>query len=158
MFNQFEKSETITMRNRINRQQVIQTDLELSETIGDSDSTGSFDARDTLREEYEDEEEFNPPLLSEKSLTSGNQILGPVSFLSNTSLAEGVGRRVELKDLEGHYSQKETQNRQSGQTNIPSFRPPAVYGKQSGKRIGGLETFDFSGNKLTVPMETSWAN
>ena len=81
MFNQSERSETITMRNRMNRQQVIQTDLELSETIGDSDSTGSFDARDTVREDYEDEEEFNPPLLSEKSLNAGDQILGPVSFL-----------------------------------------------------------------------------
>ena len=68
------------MRNRINRQQIIiQTDLDLSETIGDSDSIGSFDARDTLREDYEDEEEFNPPLLSEKSLNAGHQILGPVS-------------------------------------------------------------------------------
>ena len=81
MFNQSERSETITMRNRMNRQQVIQTDLELSETIGDSDSTGSFDARDTVREDYEDEEEFNPPLLSEKSLNAGDQILGPVSIL-----------------------------------------------------------------------------
>ena len=151
MFNQSERSETITMRNRMNRHQVIQTDLELSETIGDSDSTGSFDARDTVREDYEDEEEFNPPLLSEKSLNAGDQILGPVSFLSNTSLAEGVGRRVELKDLEGHYSQKGTQNRLSGRTSIPSFRAPAVYGKQSGERIGGLETFDFSGSKLAVP-------
>ena len=152
MFNQSERSETITMRNRMNRHQVIiQTDLELSETIGDTDSTGSFDARDTVREDYEDEEEFNPPLLSEKSLNAGDQILGPVSFLSNTSLAKGGGRRVELKDLEGHYSQKETQNRLSGRTNIPSFRSPAVYGKQSGKRIGGLETFDFSGSKLAMP-------
>ena len=80
MFNQSERSETITMLNRMNRHQVIiQTDLELSETIGDSDSTGSFDARDTVREDYEDEEEFNPPLLSEKSLNAGDQILGPVS-------------------------------------------------------------------------------
>ena len=83
MFNQSERSETITMRNRMNRQQVIQTDLELSETIGDSDSTGSFDARDTVREDYEDEEEFNPPLLSEKSLNAGDQILGPVSYSFN---------------------------------------------------------------------------
>ena len=81
MFNQPENSEIITMRNRINRQQIIiQTDLDLSETIGDSDSIGSFDARDTVREDYEDEEEFNPLLLSEKSLNPGNQILGPVSF------------------------------------------------------------------------------
>ena len=50
MFNQPENSEIITMRNRINRQQIIiQTDLDLSETIGDSDSISSFDARDTVR-------------------------------------------------------------------------------------------------------------
>ena len=91
MFNQSERSETITMRNRMNRHQVIiQTDLELSETIGDSDSTGSFDARDTVREDYEDEEEFNPPLLSEKSLNAGDQILGPVSLFCD-SVTDCVG-------------------------------------------------------------------
>jgi hypothetical protein len=89
MLNQSERSETITMRNRMNRQQVIQTDLELSETIGDSDSTGSFDARDTLREYYEHEEEnFQPPLLlSESSPNAGIQILDTVLLFSNTLLS-----------------------------------------------------------------------
>ena len=38
MFYQPEDSSTIIMRDRIARQSVIQTDLALSETIGDSDS------------------------------------------------------------------------------------------------------------------------
>ncbi len=38
MFYQAEDSGTINMRARINRRSVIQTDLALSETVGDSDS------------------------------------------------------------------------------------------------------------------------
>ena len=84
MYYQPESSEPITMRDRISRQQVIQTDLELSETISDSDtgSLDSFDIRATVRElKEDDDEENNTLLLSEKSLNAGNQILGPVSFL-----------------------------------------------------------------------------
>ena len=152
MFYQAEDSGTINMRARINYQSAIQTDLALSETIGDSDcdSEDSIYDRSTVREHYEHEEEnFQPPLLlSESSPNAGIQILDPVSFLSNNPLAEGVGRSMEMSDLEGNLSQKDIQNKQSARTNIPSFRYPAVYGKQSGKLIGALETVDFSSNKL----------
>ena len=82
MFYQPEDSSTIIMRDRIARQSVIQTDLALSETIGDSDSDteDSFDAKTTVRENNEYEEEFNPSMLSEKSLNAGRRILGPVSW------------------------------------------------------------------------------
>ena len=83
MFYQAEDSGTINMRARINRQSVIQTDLALSETIGDSDSDSedSINDRSTVRERYEHEEEyFQPtPLLSESSPNEGIQILDPVS-------------------------------------------------------------------------------
>ena len=151
MYYQPESSETITMRDRISRQQVIQTDLELSETISDSDndSLDSFDIRATVRElKEDDDEENNTLLLSEKSLNAGNQILGPVSFLSNTSLAEGVGRGVDLRDLEGDLSLRDTRDKQGGQTFVPPFKYPAVYDKQTGQRIGGLDTTDFSSSKL----------
>ena len=150
MFYQPEDSETVTTRNRINRQPAIQTDLDFSESIGDSDSDsdGSFNGGTTIRESQEHDEDQNPHLLSDTSPNAGHQILGPVSILSNNPLAEGVGRGVELRDLEGYYSQKETQDKQSERTDIPSFRYPAVYGKHSGKRIGGLETLDFSSSML----------
>ena len=70
------------MRNRINRQQVIQTDLDLSVSIGDSDtdSIDSFDNRATVRNFKEDNnDENNTLLLSETSPDTGRQILGPVS-------------------------------------------------------------------------------
>ena len=81
MFHQPEDSSTIIKRDRIAHQNVIQTDLALSETIGDSDSDteDSFDAKTTVRENYEYEEEFNPSMLSERSLNTGRRILGPVS-------------------------------------------------------------------------------
>ena len=151
MFYQAEDSGTINMRARINRQSVIQTDLALSETIGDSDSDSedSIYDRSTVREYYEREEEnFQPPLLlSESSPNAGIQILDTVSFLSNIPLAEGVGRNMEMRDLDGNLSQKDAQNKQSVRTSINSFRYPAVYGKQSGRLLGGLETFDFSSSK-----------
>ena len=84
MYYQPESSETITMRDRISRQQVIQTDLELSETISDSDtgSLDSFDIRATVRElKEDDDEENNTLLLSETSPDTGHQILGPVSTI-----------------------------------------------------------------------------
>ena len=83
MFYQAEDSGTINMRTRINRQNVIQTDLALSETIGDFDSNSedSFYAQSTVRKYYEHEEEiFQPPLLlSESSPNAGIQILDTVS-------------------------------------------------------------------------------
>ena len=83
MFYQAEDFGTINMRARINRQSVIQTDLALSETIGDSDSASedSIYDRSTVRECYEREEEnFQPPLLlSESSPNAGIQILDTVS-------------------------------------------------------------------------------
>jgi len=84
MYYQAESSETVTMRNRINRQQVIQTDLDLSENIGDSDSESmdSFDARDTVRDLNENDDKYNTLLLSETSPYTGHQILGPVSFVN----------------------------------------------------------------------------
>ena len=83
MYYQTENSETITMRNRVNRQQVIQTDFDLSETIGDSDSESmdSFNARATVRDLNEDDDNYNTLLLSETSPNTGHQILGPVSIL-----------------------------------------------------------------------------
>ena len=81
MYYQTESSETVTMRNRVNRQQVIQTDFDLSETIGDSDSESmdSFNARDTVRDLNENDDKYNTLLLSETSPNTGHQILGPVS-------------------------------------------------------------------------------
>ena len=83
MFYQTEDSGTINMRARINRQSVIQTDLALSETIGDSDSDSeeSIYARSTVREYYDHEEDNFQPLLllSESSPNAGTQILDPVS-------------------------------------------------------------------------------
>ena len=85
MFYQAEDSGTINMRARINYQSAIQTDLALSETIGDSDSDSenSIYDRSTVREHYEHQEEnFQPSLLqSESSPNTGIQILYPVSFL-----------------------------------------------------------------------------
>ena len=85
MFYQAENSGSINMRARINYQSAIQTDLALSETIGDSDcdSEDSIYDRSTVREHYEHEEEnFQPPLLlSESSPNAGIQILDPVSSL-----------------------------------------------------------------------------
>ena len=88
MFYQAEDSGTINMRARTNYQSAIQTDLALSETIGDSDSDSenSIYDRSTVREHYEHEEEnFQPPLLlSESSPNAGIQILDPVSCLIPT--------------------------------------------------------------------------
>ena len=86
MYYQPESSETVTMRNRINRQQIIQTDIDLSETIGDSDSESmdSFDVRATVRDLNEDDDNYNTLLLSETSPNTGHQVLGPVSIPSET--------------------------------------------------------------------------
>ena len=84
MYYQPEDSGTIIVRDRVDRRDVIQTDLSFSETIGDSDtdSLDSFDAKATVRENYEEEDEYIPPMLSESSPDTGRQILGPVSIYS----------------------------------------------------------------------------
>jgi len=83
MYYQPEDSGTIIVRDRVDRRDVIQTDLSFSETIGDSDtdSLDSFDAKATVRENYEEEDEYIPPMLSESSPDTGRQILGPVSLV-----------------------------------------------------------------------------
>ena len=91
MYYQPENSGIVAMRNRIYRQSTIQTDLELSET-SDTDSMDSFDARATVRDVNEGEDDYNTLLLSETSPNARHQILGPVSDLFSRKATKGTNR------------------------------------------------------------------
>ena len=153
-----ENSNTITIRTDINRRQVINTDLSLTESLGefDTDSCDSFDERTTVRENSrrDDVDPFPQP---EDTLEERLRPRFPsrVSILSNTLQEEGEGGKMEFYDLTEDDDQEGIDNKQSGQsTLVPPFKKPAVYDKLTGTRVGDLATIGSSSRVYTGSLDS----
>ena len=85
-----ENSNTVIFRADTNRRQVINTDLSVSESIGefDTDSCDSFDEQTTVRENSR-RGDVNLFPLPDDSLEDRPRFLSRVSILSNTLQGEG---------------------------------------------------------------------
>ena len=150
-----ENSNTVILRADTNRRQVINTDLSVSESIGefDTDSCDSFDEHTTVRENSRrgDVDLFPLP---DDSLEDRPRFLSRVSILSNTLQGEGEGGKMEVYDLTENEDQED--NKQSGQsTLVPPFKKPAVYDKLTGTRLGELVTIGSSSNMYTGSLGSS---
>ena len=151
-----ENSNTITIRTDINRHQVINTDLSVTESLGefDTDSCDSFDERTTVRENSrrDDVDLFPQP---EDTLDERPRFLSRVSILSNTLQEEGEGGKMEFYDLTEDDDQEGIDNKQSGQsTLVPPFKKPAVYDKLTGTRVGDLATIGSSSRVYTGSLDS----